>query len=124
MRAIKFRVFDTVTENVLSHEELLFCPEDFVNIVLLGIKPDQFKIMQYTGIKDKAGIEIYECDEIVFPDETSCIVKYENGAFICVANEDYDTTNRLLYANKHGYVNCFRWKHVTTPSCEHGAKER
>ncbi|MEC3999886.1 YopX family protein [Bacillus subtilis] len=60
MREIKFRVWDIVWKKMLTHEDLWDAPfnELFIST------PDQrpYNIMQYTGLKDKNGREIYEGD--------------------------------------------------------------
>ncbi|WP_069839646.1 YopX family protein [Bacillus sp. F56] len=60
MREIKFRVWDIVWKKMLTHEDLWDAPfnELFIST------PDQrpYNIMQYTGLKDRNGREIYEGD--------------------------------------------------------------
>lgn len=60
MRKIKFRVWDVVWNKMRYEKDLWDIPynEIFINT------PDQrpLNIMQYTGIKDKNGKEIYEGD--------------------------------------------------------------
>ncbi|WHM19863.1 YopX family protein [Bacillus subtilis] len=60
MREIKFRFWDIVWKKMLTHGDLWDAPfnELFIST------PDQrpYNIMQYTGLKDKNGREIYEGD--------------------------------------------------------------
>ena len=79
MREIKFRVWDT-----------------WEKIMLYGINvlgTDYSRYMQYTGLKDSKGNEIYEGDIYSYPVEfyydnqlikknTKVIVRYEDGAFL------------------------------------------
>lgn len=53
-REIKFRAWDEASHEMICHECFEF--DKFTNT------PDQFEVMQYTGLKDKNGAEIYEGD--------------------------------------------------------------
>lgn len=81
MREIKFRVWDIVWKKMLTHEDLWDAPfnELFIST------PDQrpYSIMQYTGLKDKNGREIYEGDIVVDGRENSAEVVFDDGCF-CV----------------------------------------
>ena len=65
MREIKFRVWDTSKKYFSVDRMLVFVLEDIIGnphhreIVR---SPDLYPLMQYTGLKDKNGKEIYEGD--------------------------------------------------------------
>ena len=73
MRDIKFRCWDTENKQMLKVQELDF--EDTFYGGRLSIRTDQYNdyfdiedmiLMQYTGLKDKNGKEIYEGDIVSF----------------------------------------------------------
>ena len=59
MREIKFRGWDVGFKEMESWESLL--TSDVLPEVLQGLSPN-LKLMQYTGLEDKNGVEIYEGD--------------------------------------------------------------
>ena len=90
MREYKFRVWDTENKEMLKVQELDF--EDTFYGGRLSIRTDQYNdyfdiedmiLMQYTGLKDKNGKEIYEGDIVFIKGETKLLdikgkVEYSN----------------------------------------------
>ena len=69
MRDIKFRIWDTENKEMLKVQELDFEPTFYGGRI--AIRPDQYNdyfdtedmiLMQYTGVNDRCGKEIYEND--------------------------------------------------------------
>lgn len=94
-REIKFRVY-------ISKYKILDTP-DIINFNTQEVKYDSdyyslddIELMQYTGIKDKNGVKIYEGDIVLIRiDKTNIlhktVVKFKHGAFIAdiIGDNDY-----------------------------------
>ena len=91
MSRYKFRVWDKEFEETLTQDEGTFQYRDRYDYWVTDLEdamgnPERFTIMQYTGLKDVNGVEIYEGDiatMIVFKDNAEYLgyVVFENGCF-------------------------------------------
>lgn len=66
MREIKFRAWDKNTKIMIHWDDLVKSRISFRNFrwALLSENSENFELMQYTGIKDANGIEVYDGDVI------------------------------------------------------------
>jgi hypothetical protein len=94
MREIKFRAWDT---SDVEKGPYMLGPYDLTDAIFSHTQVRRMPLMQYTGLKDKNGVEIYEGDIVEWWDSfgvsglgndsfsTRMQVKYEHGAFEPVA---------------------------------------
>jgi len=109
MREIKFRAWD---KNSMMFFDLMWGNsgrgQGWIGMLPLGeelqrglydnriqVDPYDCDIMQYTGLKDKNGTEIYEGDILQRNDNSITVVEFENGMFTTA----YDSLKFELYDN-------------------------
>ena len=105
-REIKFRAWLREEKKMVNVETIDFTDKsmqyleknEIIDAYLLRrVIFDDIELMQYTGIKDKNGVEIYEGDLVKILDnvnETICEVRFEYGGYIL---KNGDLREELLY---------------------------
>jgi len=85
MREIKFRAWDLKTKKMHTAENINFCGRKIVTVQYNPVKKiclDSAILMQYTGVKDKNGVKIYEGDVIrghTGRYQVDCVVRWSRG---------------------------------------------
>ena len=87
-RTIKFRAWHKITKSMLDWEELIKYSNDQFKIVktVNFFEDEELEIMQFTGLRDKNGKEIYEGDIVKYKKhgerEVTRFVRFDECEFI------------------------------------------
>ena len=113
MREIKFRVFDKKIGKIFKAHDLRFTAEEAIYEVCHDTIRDDggkhweftdFKevvLMQYTGLKDIEGKEIYEGDILELPNGTQGVVEWLECGFVLRLKEQTVWQNLLFNVVNH-----------------------
>lgn len=99
MREIKFRAFDSEKEEMLLWENRNNSIKDGGWELEMILQDDSFEVMQYTGLKDKNGKEIFENDIVKIDSWEPKIheVVFDRGAFCFRSGKDDNFYNDCKY---------------------------
>ncbi len=100
MREIKFKAWDSHLEVMRKDIHLLDTLNEYLS-------RERHIIMQYTGLKDKNGVEIYEGDILEFSAFTpevsrwKSVVKYNDGYFHAIGLREIQKRKVIVIGNIH-----------------------
>lgn len=104
MRVIKFRAWDKIRKFMITIFDSTTADEWFIP----NVKED-YEVMQFTGIKDKNGVEIYEGDIVIdkIGNPLPMVVKWDDAGFRIFGK--YNGENYVGYvghADRYGNNTC------------------
>lgn len=107
MRRIKFRAFEVKTK--MMHQNVLLLPNNrksSLNELLEGIGKKAI-LMQFTGLKDKNGKDVYESDILQVRSYRVAVVWFAEGACFRYSTSDGNLNSPLNYDDIEVIGNCW-----------------
>jgi uncharacterized phage protein (TIGR01671 family) len=101
MRVIKFRIFDIEENEMLYHDPELCSDFNVFTGEWCSYELPHLILMQYTGLKDKNGVEIYENDILRVTDDADEVDKLDSDTGIGVV----EWLNKWCFWNVSGIEN-------------------
>jgi len=100
MREIKFRAWDEMEKRMIGWHDRVFTKNNNSSLLceypLKNISESYVKYMQYTGLNDKNGKEIYEGDLIKSEDDIVSRIVYDEASFKSVWIHNDHLVNCIL----------------------------
>lgn len=105
MREIKFRVWNEELEKMYELRKVNYYGSTGITDTYIGC--DKAAWMQYTGLKDKNGVDIYEGDILTKKSFWPFYIGFENGCFVQIPCNKIKRKNRLEFSRINTYVKEF-----------------
>lgn len=95
MKALQFRAWDGESMNYGGFN-IHATGKPCIEFPTIACREDELKVMQFTGIKDNLGKDIYEGDVVEWGDDVFELVIFEGGSFCTESSMLCGTTMQVI----------------------------